>query len=207
MASSWFRGSWPPGSHTWVTGPGMTFDGGVELVRAAERITSRPTRTGTAAGARGSARSAGSPACRVDGADSSSSTSPAAGCPSATASEHMRPPYERPPSTSRLAFTPADEHSAVGLLADAGHGLGRAVRCLLARPPIGKVDPRDRQRRDRLFDRQPTCGGVAVGAGSGCQQQRSGLCRSPTRAHRVSRMRRASLRSAMRCAASSTSPP
>ena len=94
-------------------------------------------------------------------------TSPAAGRPSATAIEHMRPPIDRPPSTSAAGSILARFDEGGGLLDDAGDQLRRPVR-RLAGPPCGTGSRRGR----------PAAGATAFSMATGS----SGCGRYPRRA-------------------------
>ena len=194
-----------PSIHTWVTVAG---DGGgvlLELVGRAEGVAgagheqARHLEGGEVLDAQavGPARRVQRVADRARG--------PAAGSPSATAMEQMRPPIDRPPRTIRSGATPAALGERPGLLHHAGEQLRRAVGRLAALAAVGEVAPLHRQRRERLLDGdearagRPSCPRPGT-AGAPPGLRRRGLTSA-------SRIRRASVRSAIRWAASSVSPP
>ena len=81
------------------------------------------------------------------------STSPAAGSPSATAIEQMRPPIERPPRASRFARMCALGDDRRGFLLHRREQDRWAVGRGAAGLAVREVGSHDRKRSDRLLDR------------------------------------------------------
>ena len=161
-----------PSTQWWVTGAGDRRRPPLSARRACRTGPWCRGRTGTARRVAGGARRAARRACPAGAADRRSSTTPATvsggGSPSAPAAtiEQIRPPIDRPPTTTRA---PSDGGQ---LVAHRGHQHGRAVGRPAPRLAVREVGPHGRPRRRRgPFDGDERRL-ITAGPGTGEQQQR-----------------------------------
>ena len=173
MASSWPRGSWPPGSRTWVTGSGDGGHGPVELVGRAERVGgARHEQAGHVQGGEVLGAQPVGPARRVQRVAEQDQP----GRRQSLGHRHRRhPPAERP-APQHQAIGPHAHlgHQGGGLLAHGGHGHRRLVGGAAAGSAVGEVHAGRRAAGRWPRPPPPGCGGSRSAPAPGASSTRAG---------------------------------